>query len=44
MSNPRVELVHNHDLLEMIFIALTASICGADGWVDVELFAKSKAD
>ncbi|MCD0459981.1 ISAs1 family transposase [Roseiconus lacunae] len=44
ISDPRVERGHNHDLLEMIFIALTASICGADGWVDVERFAKSKTD
>ncbi|MEZ6051870.1 MAG: transposase family protein [Planctomycetaceae bacterium] len=35
---------HNHDLLEMVFMALTATICGADGWVDVERFAKSKRD
>jgi predicted transposase YbfD/YdcC len=26
----------------MIFIALTATICGAQGWADVERFAKSK--
>ncbi|PNY36343.1 ISAs1 family transposase [Rhodopirellula baltica] len=44
ISDPRVERGRNHDLLEMIFIALTASICGADGWVDVERFAKTKAD
>ncbi|WP_230777266.1 transposase family protein [Roseiconus lacunae] len=41
ISDPRVERGHNHDLLEMIFIALTASICGVDGWVDVERFAKN---
>ncbi|MEZ6051583.1 MAG: transposase family protein [Planctomycetaceae bacterium] len=42
MTDPRVDRGHNHDLLEMVFMALTATICGADGWVDVERFAKSK--
>jgi predicted transposase YbfD/YdcC len=34
----------NHPLLEMIFIALTATLCGAQGWADVERFAISKLD
>ncbi|WP_230777419.1 transposase family protein [Roseiconus lacunae] len=42
ISDPRVERGHNHDLLKMIFIVLTASICGADGWVHVERFDKVK--
>ncbi|MCA9024336.1 MAG: ISAs1 family transposase [Planctomycetaceae bacterium] len=42
VTDPRVDRGHNHDLLEMVFMALTATICGADGWVDVERFAKSK--
>ena len=44
VTDPRVDRGHNHDLLEMVFMALTATICGADGWVDVERFAKSKWD
>ncbi|MBC8001108.1 MAG: ISAs1 family transposase [Opitutaceae bacterium] len=31
-------------MLEMIFLALTATMCGAQGWVDVERFAKSKIE
>jgi predicted transposase YbfD/YdcC len=42
VTDPRVDRGFNHDLLEMVFMALTASICGANGWVDVERFAKSK--
>ena len=42
LTDPRVERGKNHDLLEMVFMALTATICGANGWVDVERFAKSK--
>lgn len=44
VTDPRVDRGHNHDLLEMIFITLTASICGANGWADVERFAKAKRD
>lgn len=42
ITDPRLERGHNHNLLEMIFIALTATICGANSWVDVERFAKAK--
>lgn len=42
LTDPRVDRGKNHDLLEMIFLALTAAICGADGWADVERFAKAK--
>lgn len=43
-TDPRVGRGSNHDLLEMIFVALTATICGADHWADVERFAKAKID
>lgn len=42
ITDPRVNRGKNHELLEMVFIALTATICGAQGWADVERFAKSK--
>jgi len=44
VTDPRVNRGLNHDLLEMIFVALTAAICGANGWADVERFAKAKLD
>lgn len=44
LTDPRVNRGSNHDLLEMVFVALTASICGADGWTDMERFAKAKID
>ena len=31
-----------HNLIDMIFIALCAAICGCDAWTDVESFAKQK--
>jgi predicted transposase YbfD/YdcC len=42
ISDPRVNRGNNHDLIELVFVALTATICGAQGWADVERFAKSK--
>ncbi|MDB4778376.1 ISAs1 family transposase [bacterium] len=31
-----------HDLIDMIFIAVCAAICGCDSWTDVESFGKQK--
>ena len=42
VADPRANRGKNHSLIEMIFLALTATICGAQGWADVERFAKSK--
>ena len=44
VTDPRADRGCNHDLLEMVFVALTAAICGANGWADVERFAKAKLD
>jgi len=44
VTDPRVDRGQNHSLIEMIFVALTATICGAQGWVDVERFADSKVE
>jgi predicted transposase YbfD/YdcC len=33
---------HNYPLIEMVFIALCASICDANTWVDVERFGNAK--
>ncbi len=42
ITDPRVDRGFNHDLGEMIFMTLTATLCGADGWTDVGRFANSK--
>jgi predicted transposase YbfD/YdcC len=31
-----------HELLDIIIIAIVATVCGADTWVDIESFAKEK--
>lgn len=42
VHDPRVDRTKEHKLLDMIAIAICAVICGAEGWVDIELFGKSK--
>src|SRR5205823_1574043 len=36
------ERTRRHELLDIVTIALCAVICGADSWVDVELFGRAK--
>jgi predicted transposase YbfD/YdcC len=42
VTDPRVNRGRNHELIEMVFVALTATLCGAQGWADVERFGNSK--
>jgi len=42
LEDPRVDRTKLHPLINILVIALTAVICGAEGWTDVELFGQSK--
>jgi len=42
LDDPRVERTKHHSLIAILTIALCATICGADGWVEVEEFGKAK--
>ena len=44
ISEPRIGNAKRHKLLDIIIIAICATICGADSWVDVEMFGKSKQE
>ncbi len=44
IKDPRIGNATRHKLLDIIVIAICGVICGADGWVDVVLFGKSKMD
>ena len=44
LTDPRVDRTEQHKLINVIAIAICAVICGADSWVDVELFGKSKKE
>jgi predicted transposase YbfD/YdcC len=40
--DPRKERTKEHKLIDIVIIAICAVICGAEGWVDIELYGKSK--
>jgi predicted transposase YbfD/YdcC len=42
LPDPRVDRCKRHGLLEVVTVALCAVICGADTWVDVAQFGRSK--
>lgn len=42
IEDPRIERTKRHDLLNIILIAVLGVLCGADGWVDIESFGKTK--
>lgn len=42
IEEPRVERTRRHELLDIILIAIVGVLCGADGWVEIEAFGKTK--
>ena len=44
VSDPRMDRTKDHLLIDIIFIAICAIISGAEGWVDMENYGKSKFD
>ena len=44
LRDPRVDRTKRHKLLDIIFMAIAAVICGADNWKAVEVFALSRKE
>jgi predicted transposase YbfD/YdcC len=42
LEDPRDALRRRHKLIEMVVIAIAAVLCGADGWVGIAAFGRSK--
>src|SRR5438552_18103729 len=42
IDDPRVERTKLHNLLDIMIIAILGVLCGADGWVEIEAFGKTK--
>ena len=44
MEDPRIDRCKRRQLLDIIVIAICATICGADSWVHMGMFGKSKEE
>jgi predicted transposase YbfD/YdcC len=42
IEDPRVDRTKRHQLLDIIIIAILGVLCGAEGWVEIESFGKTK--
>ncbi|MDR0749878.1 MAG: transposase family protein [Tannerellaceae bacterium] len=42
IRDPRVERTREHDLDDILFIAIASIICGAESWYEMEEFGKAK--
>ncbi len=42
VEDPRMERTKLHRLRDIIILAICGVICGAEGWVEIEEFAKAK--
>ena len=42
VEDPRVERTKLHRLRDIIILAICGVLCGAEGWVEIEEFAKAK--
>lgn len=44
LTDPRKDRGKNHQLLDMVALALCGTICGANSWADIERFARAHQD
>ncbi len=44
ITDPRIERTKRHKLIDILVIAICATICGADGWEEFELFGQAKQE
>jgi predicted transposase YbfD/YdcC len=44
LPDPRVERTRAHKLIDILVIAICATLCGAEGWDDMVLFAECKRE
>ena len=42
LSDPRIDRTLDHKLIDIVIIAICGVICGADSWVGIESYGKSK--
>lgn len=44
IHDPRIDRTKKHNLVDILIIALCATICGVEGWEEIEIFAEERED
>jgi predicted transposase YbfD/YdcC len=44
ITDPRIDRTKRHKFIDILVISICATICGADGWEEFELFGQAKLD
>ena len=44
IRDPRIDRTKWHKLMDILIIAICGVICGADSWVEIEMYGKSKLE
>ena len=44
IHDPRVDRTKKHQLVDILIIALCATVCGVEGWEEIEIFAEERED
>ena len=44
ICDPRVDRTKKHKLVDILVIALCATVCGVEGWEEIEIFAEERED
>lgn len=44
IPEPRIERCRQHELLDILFLSISAILCGAEGWEEIEDFGRAKID
>jgi predicted transposase YbfD/YdcC len=44
ITDPRIDRTKRHKLIDILVISICATICGAEGWEEFELFGQAKHD
>ncbi len=42
IPDPRIERCKRHDLMDILFLSISAVLCGAEGWEEIEDFGKAR--
>jgi predicted transposase YbfD/YdcC len=44
IKDPRIERTKRHKLIDILVISICGTLCGCDGWVEIEEFGKAKEE